>query len=210
MLDHASFLSLGAVSVAWILAAFAVRYDLGAPLRVGLPALALGIAGLASALTLAGLDWRAALVCAALGAVCALIAEIDRRHHIIPDPLVAGVACLALAAPFGDPLWLRAAGAAVLGALFLGVHLLFAARKQPDALGLGDVKLAGALGALVGPHFGLIAVALAGAATMAALGVLPRPATSPDAKYVGLGAPFGIALAGALMGVTAWRLWINP
>ena len=189
MLDLDSIIWLGAVIAAWVLAAFAARYDLAAPLRIGLPALAVAIVTATLALTWVGLD---------------------RRRHIIPDPLVVAVACLALVAPFGDPLWLRAAGAATLGVLFLGVRLLFAARKQPEALGLGDVKLAAALGAFVGPQFGLVAVAIAGAATMAALCLSPRPNTGPAPKLVSLGAPFGIGLAAALISVSAWRLWIAP
>lgn len=207
MLDLDSLIWLGAVIAAWVLAAFAARYDLGAPLRVGLPALAVVIAAATLALTLTGLDRRAAVIFAALGAVCVLIVEIDRRRNVIPDPLVVAVACLALVAPFGDPLWVRGVGAATLGALFLGVRLLFAARKQPEALGLGDVKLATALGAFVGPQFGLVAVAVAGAATIASLCLSPRPNTGAGFKFTSLGAPFGIGLTAALLSVSAWRLW---
>lgn len=63
------------------------------------------------------------------------------------------------------------------------------------------------MGAFLGPYFGLIAVAVAGLATMSVL-VVSR-ATSPPAKLTGAGAPFGIGLAAALAATAAARVWIT-
>jgi leader peptidase (prepilin peptidase)/N-methyltransferase len=192
------------VGAATLLAAFAARRDLAVPLRLGLPALLAATGALGGLIIALGAAWTTALTLAALLTICGLIAEIDRRHHLIPDPLVLALGALALAAPFGDDVLTQALGAALLGALFYAVRLGFAAAKQPDALGLGDVKLAGAMGFIVGPTYGLIAVAIAGAATIAVIAAASARARSRQALA---GAPFGIGLAAALAATASVRLW---
>lgn len=129
-----------------------------------------------------------------LAAICvifwtsALIVEVDRRFHIIPNVLVAAIFLVAVANPFEEPPMGQVLGCLLVGGLFLGVRLGFALRRKPDALGLGDVKLAAAMGALLGASDALLAVAIAGVATSAT--VLVRGRTS--------GAPFGVGLAAAL------------
>ncbi|MEQ1707813.1 MAG: prepilin peptidase [Terricaulis sp.] len=189
------------------LTAAAMRGDLGIRLSAGLPILAVAIAALAALLALITGAWATSIVLSALFVTCGLTAEIDRRHCLIPDPLVFAIALLALAAPFGDAWTTQGLGALLLGGLFYGVRRAFAAANAPDALGLGDVKLAAAMGAFLGPYFGLIAVAVAGLATMSVL-VVSR-ATSPPAKLTGAGAPFGIGLAAALAATAAARVWIT-
>ena len=73
---------------------------------------------------------------------------VDARHRRLPDTLVVPAACLAPLSLL--PLGLGAVGRGLLGAVaaVLGyglVHLL-----RPAALGLGDVKLAAPLGAVLG------------------------------------------------------------
>jgi leader peptidase (prepilin peptidase) / N-methyltransferase len=75
-------------------------------------------------------------------------ALIDLEHRIIPNRLTAAGAVLALAAgtaldPAGEPQRLIAAAAA-------GGLLLVAALAYPGGMGMGDVKLAGVMGLLLG------------------------------------------------------------
>lgn len=202
-MSAADLVTAGAVATALVLGAFAAKRDLGAPLKIALPALlaaAVSVIGLALALELA---WRPIALFAALLMVSATIAEIDRRSCLIPDPLVAGLFALALAAPLGVHWSLALQGAALLGALFLGIRALFAAAGQHEALGLGDVKLAAAMGALLGPYDALLAVALAGVATLSVAIPATRIAGRTNSQ---IRIPFGIGLAAALVAVAAFRL----
>jgi leader peptidase (prepilin peptidase)/N-methyltransferase len=88
----------------------------------------------------------------ALGVVTVLVlvpvALIDLSHHVIPNRITGPAAVLALALgstldPSGEPARLIAAGAA-------GGFFLLAAIASPRGMGMGDVKLAGLLGLLLG------------------------------------------------------------
>jgi leader peptidase (prepilin peptidase) / N-methyltransferase len=202
----ADALVLALVGAAMLLAALAARRDLAVPLGLGLPLLLAAVSALGGAFAALGAPWSHAAIIAALIANCALIAEIDRRAHLIADPLVLAIAMLALAAPFGDGLAAQTLGALLLGALFYAVRRGFAAAGKPEALGLGDVKLAAAMGAFVGPSHALLAVAIAGAATIAVV-ALPSARVGAPHGLVAAGAPFGVGLAAALAAVAALRLW---
>lgn len=142
--------------------------------------------------------------------VCALaIAAFDARLFLIPDGLVVSLGALALAAPFAPPPVTQLLGAAALGGLFLGVRLAYRRMRQIDGLGLGDVKLAAAMGLALGPERGLMAVA--GAAALAAAWLVltrQRPVASPDAlpARAPAAAPFGVPLALALVAAVAFDL----
>lgn len=196
-------LLLAALAAALALAALAARRDLALPVSFGAPALVGVVAAGAAAGQLLAMDWRAGAALAALLAICALIAEIDRRSFIIPDPLVAGLFALAVARAFGV-IWQEAmAGALILGGLLLGVRFWFERMGRAEALGLGDVKLAAAMGALLGPQYGLLAVALAGVATLSVAAPALARGGAPRAARL----PFGIGLAAALAVLASLRLW---
>jgi leader peptidase (prepilin peptidase) / N-methyltransferase len=100
------------------------------------------------------LPWPLALASTTLGAFMLAGAEIDARTYLLPDLITAGALLSGLlAAAIFDPAnaWLglatataRAAGTAlVLGLVRAG----YAKLRGREGLGLGDIKLAGALGA---------------------------------------------------------------
>ncbi len=137
----------------------------------------------------------------ALGVALVLIvvpaAAIDLGYLIIPNPLVAVGAALALALgtgldPGGEPVRL-AAGAGAALALFLVVL------AYPRGMGMGDVKLVGVLGLCLGLAvlpailIALISGTLVGAVVMARKGVSAgRKTALPFGVFLALGAVVAI------------------
>jgi leader peptidase (prepilin peptidase)/N-methyltransferase len=82
-----------------------------------------------------------------------LLAAVDLRHRRLPDALtlpaypVTAVLIIAAATQGGG--WSIAQGAAIGATAFLGVHAAVHLIR-PTALGAGDVKLSGTLGAVLG------------------------------------------------------------
>jgi leader peptidase (prepilin peptidase)/N-methyltransferase len=106
---------------------------------------------------------------------------------------------LALVMPFGDDIATKLIGATALGATFLLIRQACTAWRGVEALGWGDVKLAAAMGAVLGPIYGFAAVAIAGAATLVVVSVRTRGGA------MAVGAPFGIGLATATAAVAIIR-----
>src|SRR5258705_1725296 len=118
------------------------------------PAILIGgacVIGLISALSL---PWPAAIASTVLGTLMIAGADVDARTFLLPDLITFGaVFCGILAAPLldtADP-WAAAgqaiardAGVAGALALFRGGYALI---RPTEGLGLGDVKLAAAIGA---------------------------------------------------------------
>ncbi len=151
----------------------------------GLATLAFGVAGLSI--------WAAPGVPGWLGAGLALImlaiATIDARWFIIPNELSAAGFALALinaavraqdgiAAAIGIAL-LRGA---VLALLFLVLRMLYRRVRGRDGIGLGDVKLAGVMGAWLGWVTIPIAVEIAALSAIAVL-CLPPLRARPAARH---------------------------
>ena len=124
------------------------------------------------------------------------VALIDLDHHVIPNRITAPAAILAIILgsaldPSGEPARLIA-GAAAGG--FFGV----AALVSPRGMGMGDVKLAGLLGLLLGAS---VAPAMLIALVLGVLiGVVVLARRAPGTRR-GAGVPFGPFLA--LGGLTA-------
>lgn len=120
------------------------------------------------------------------------ISLIDLRHYLIPDSLIlalsgVGILRMLLEQTYASSL----AGAVLLFALFLILHLLF-----PRGMGFGDVKLAGSIGLFLGIRLGLLAIFLSfifGASVGTVL-ILTRRKTLKDPLPFG---PF-LALGAAL------------
>jgi leader peptidase (prepilin peptidase)/N-methyltransferase len=123
---------------------------------LGAAAAAAGLAAVAAATALGAEAeaWRWGALAATL---CALTI-VDARHLVIPDLYVLALLALAI----GWVGWLPAiVGAALGGGLLWIARLLFLRFRQVEALGLGDVKLMVALGALAGAE-GVLWIIMAG------------------------------------------------
>ena len=121
----------------------------------------------------------AGLACALAPAAAAAV--VDVRSSRLPDELVAATAVIALVTALA-----RAGGAtdlvgAIGGAVVMAVPLLLLHLTSPAAMGFGDVKLAGALGLVVGlvdPRLGIVALCLASGLT-AVVALLRRRSAVP-------------------------------
>ncbi len=154
------------------------------------PAVELATAGLVAGCFLAfGLSGKAfvsAFFCVVLVAVTAT----DLTHRIVPNRIVLPAAVLVLAAQTAlqpSPEW-------ALGALAASGFLLLAALAYPAGMGMGDVKLALLLGAMlgrlvgVGLMLGMLAALLPSIVLLARHGSAARKMGIPFAPFLALGA----------------------
>jgi leader peptidase (prepilin peptidase)/N-methyltransferase len=170
------------------------------PPRVSRLALALApaCAGAAGGAVLArGPGWGAVAAGALLLALVPVVV-IDVRHRLIPDAVVLPAAAVALAAAVAaDPARWWVPAAAALGAA--GV-LLVPWLARPAAMGLGDVKLALAMGAALGAAVVPALAAAFAAAAAACAGLLLRHGR----RARGMAVPFGPFLAGGAVVGLVW------
>jgi len=170
----------------------------------GLAALALGMVGLSI--------WAAPGVAGWLGAGLALImlaiATIDARWFIIPNELSAVGFVLALvnAAVLAQDGVTAAVGmallrGAVVALLFLALRMLFRRVRGRDGIGLGDVKLAGVMGAWLGWVTIPIAVEIAALSAIAVYLFRHYARGRPIDRTLKF--PFGLFLAPSI-----WLCWL--
>jgi len=170
----------------------------------GLAALALGMVGLSI--------WAAPGVAGWLGAGLALImlaiATIDARWFIIPNELSAAGFALALinAAVLAQDGVTAAVGMALLSGavvalLFLALRMLFRRVRGRDGIGLGDVKLAGVMGAWLGWVTIPIAVEIAALSAIAVYLFRHYARGRPIDRTLKF--PFGLFLAPSI-----WLCWL--
>lgn len=164
------------------------------------PAIELASAGLAATAIAAFGPTPRGLAAALLGLALVPVVVIDLRHRLIPDVIVLPAAALALAIGIAaDPgrAWVPLTAALGASAFLLLLTILY-----PGGMGMGDVKLALLLGAVLGASV-IPALALAFAAG-AGLGVALLVRFGPRARKMAV--PFGPFLAaGALV-----ALWAGP
>ncbi len=113
-------------------------------------------------------------VIASFAAILILLAVIDLEQRRVPNVVVLPAVAFALGVAWRDGYLLGAAGGAVLAfAVFLALYALGRRLYGPGALGMGDVKLAGLIGAMVGldwlPQALALGIVLAGVAAAALL-----------------------------------------
>jgi leader peptidase (prepilin peptidase) / N-methyltransferase len=146
-----------------------------------------------------GAGWRG-LAGAMLGVSLVPVVAVDLTHRLIPDVVVAPAALAAAAAGVAaDPgrWWVPLAGAAGGAAALLALSL-----ARPEGMGLGDVKLAGLLGAALG--LAVIPALLVAFAAGAVAGAVLLVRLGRRARSIGI--PFAPFLAGGgLVG-----LWAGP
>jgi leader peptidase (prepilin peptidase)/N-methyltransferase len=160
---------------------------------LGLAAAATGLAAFAAATALGAEPqaWRWGVLAACL---CSLML-IDARHLVIPDIYVLTLLALAI----GGVGWAPAlVGAALGGGLLAAARWGFLRLRGVEALGLGDVKLMAALGALAGAE-GVLWIILAACAIGAVL-VLVRGRAAGGALTA---APLGACAAAPALVVLA-------
>jgi leader peptidase (prepilin peptidase)/N-methyltransferase len=148
-----------------------------------------------------GLTAYAALA-AAFCAVLVALSAIDFRHRIVPNRIVLPAAAVTLVASTliePSPEWLIAA----LGA---SAFFLVAALAYPAGLGMGDVKLALLLGAMLGRSVmlaimvGLLAALVPSAVLLARHGSSARKMAIPLVPFLALGAVVALFWGAPLLG----------
>ena len=158
------------------------------PLRYPAVELATGLL-VAACLLVFGLS-AYALLAAAWCAVLVAISAIDLEHRIVPNRIVLPAAVAVLVARTlldPSPEWL-------LGALGASAFLLAAALVYPAGMGMGDVKLALLLGAMLGRDVGvglmagMVAALVPSVVLLARHGGAARKMGIPFAPFLAIGA----------------------
>lgn len=137
-----------------------------------------------------------AIAMGVLAAVLTAMAVFDARRFLIPDVHVAAIGALGLSGVLGASLTDAALGAALGGGLLGLVRWFYRRMRGVEGLGLGDVKLALALGALAGP-LGVVWIILGGAVIGLVYGLIQGGARTAMA-------PFGTAMAVPALAVTLY------
>lgn len=174
-----------------------------APISVRYPVIELANAVLWIAVYLTAPGWADFATGAFLCSACLALLAIDAEFRILPDRITLTGVAVGLALSFFSQLRtpLSAAGGAALGAggLFL-LAFLWEKLRGVEAMGMGDVKMLGMIGALLGTPGVVITVLLASVAgSLVGLGlVLARRGSLQTAL------PFGVFLA---LGAVAAFFW---
>jgi leader peptidase (prepilin peptidase)/N-methyltransferase len=138
------------------------------------------------------------LVLALCAVVLAAVVYADVTYLVIPDLYSAVLLVAGLAAPWRLPLVDALIGAAIAGALLLALALAWKRLTKVEGLGYGDVKLAAAIGALLGAQTALLAISLSAALAALLVYALRLARGREVAPLVPYGAALSLACAGFL------------
>ena len=165
------------------------------------PAVELATAALVAACFVAfGLSGKAVLA-AFFCAVLVAITATDITHRIVPNRIVLPAAALVLVAHTAlqpSPEW-------VLGALGASLFLFVAALAYPGGMGMGDVKLALLLGAMLGRYvsvglmIAMLAAIVPSVFLLARHGSAARKMGIPFAPFLALGAVVALFAGSAIL-----------
>jgi leader peptidase (prepilin peptidase) / N-methyltransferase len=165
------------------------------------PAVELATAALVAACFFAfGLSGKAVLA-AFFCAVLVAITATDITHRIVPNRIVLPAAALVLVAHTAlqpSPEW-------ALGALGAALFLFIAALAYPGGMGMGDVKLALLLGAMLGRYvgvglmLGMLVAIVPSVFLLARHGAAARKMGIPFAPFLALGAVVALFVGHALL-----------
>jgi leader peptidase (prepilin peptidase)/N-methyltransferase len=154
------------------------------------PAVELATAGLVAGCFVAFGPTGKALLAAFFCAVLVALSAIDLEHRIVPNRIVLPAAAVVLAAQTA----LQPGAEWALGALGASGFLFVAALAYPAGMGMGDVKLALLLGAMlgrlvsVGLMIGMLAALVPSLVLLARHGSEARKMGIPFAPFLALGA----------------------
>jgi leader peptidase (prepilin peptidase)/N-methyltransferase len=166
------------------------------------PVILLVGAAVIAAVSFSTLAWPDAAASTVLGTLMIAGAEVDARTFLLPDTVTLGALASGLVAAFAleaDDRWLAGSEALLralaTAAILLGVRWGYARLRGREGLGLGDIKLAGAIGAwlpvaAIPVCFGLAATSALVLVLVAQLGGRPIELTTR--------LPFGAFLCPAL------------
>lgn len=142
-----------------------------------------------------------ALVASFFCAVLVVISAIDLKHRIIPDKIVVPAAVMVLAAQtllHPSPAW-------TLAALGASGFLLAAVLAYPAGMGLGDVKLAILMGAMLGRvvpvalMLGMLLALIPSVYLLARHGAAARKMGIPFGPFLALGSVLGLFWGDAVL-----------
>ena len=143
-----------------------------------------------------------ALVAAGFCVVLVVISAIDVEHRIIPNRIVVPAAVITLLAQTAlhpSPEW-------ALGALGASGFLFAAALAYPRGMGMGDVKLALLIGAMLGRNvtlallIGFLAALIPAAVIVVRHGSLARKIAIPFAPFLAFGAVVALFFGDPILG----------
>ena len=162
------------------------------------------VAAVAAAIVACGLVWGfhpRAFVAAFFCAVMIVLAAIDAEFHIVPNRIVLPAAAIVLAAQTAiepSPEWAIAAFAAA-------AFYFVAALAYPAGMGMGDVKLALLLGAMLGRGVaaavavGMLAALVPSIVILARKGAAGRKTAIPLVPFLALGGVVALFVGRAIV-----------